>query len=274
VQRWNVTGRPQLVRRLRGLSSSNGQPETVTTVAFSHDGRLVDAGDVNHTPGLTPYRYGSIAVWDAMSGRLLWKVRSRRGWVDAAPFSPDGKTIAAAYEDGSVVLYESRTGRTHRTLELAGGGNLSFETAAFAPNGMLATGTWAGIVQLWNPATGKELGRPTLVAAAPVASLAFDPVENVFATTGGSDGLAKLWRTDTLQQFGATFPGDPGQWGSAAFTPDGAELVVAYQDGTGVVWPASAGGSEKHACAVAGRNFSQAEWALYVGGRRYAATCP
>ena len=63
------------------------------------------------------------------------------------------------------------------------------------------------------------MGKETLVASAPVASIAFDPKDAIFATAGGSDGLAKLWDTKTLQQFGATFPGDPGQWGNAEFTP-------------------------------------------------------
>ena len=211
----------------------------MTSVAFSPDGSLLAAGDVNHTPFTVHYRYGTVAVWDTRSGTPLWKQRSRRGTVNAVSFSPDGATLAAAYENGVAVLYDARTGRQLRTVRLQGGGDFSFETLAFSPRGLLATGTWAGIVQIWNPETGTEIGRPTLVAAAPVASISFDPTGDTFATSGGSDGLAKLWRTSTLQQFGATFPGDPGQWGNAVYTPDGSRLVVVYEDGTGDVWPTS-----------------------------------
>ena len=176
VQLWDVTGRPTLLRALRGLRSINKYPEAVTTAAFSPDGRLVAAGDINHTADLAPYRLGSVAVWDVRSGKLLWKVTTRHGWVSAVTFSPDGKTIAVAREDGVVLLDNPRTGRTERTLHLEGGG-IGLETAAFAPDGTLATGTRAGIVQLWNPATGAQIGHPTPVAAAPVASIAFDPDE-------------------------------------------------------------------------------------------------
>jgi WD40 repeat protein len=113
----------------------------------------------------------------------------------------------------------------------------------------------------------------TLVAAAPVASISFDPTGDTFATSGGSDGLAKLWRTSTQQQFGATFPGEPGMWGTARYTNDGSRLVVIYEDGTGDVWPTSIGAWERHACAVAGRSLTREEWRRFVGDRAYATTC-
>jgi WD40 repeat protein len=228
---------------------------------------------VNHTPATVHYRFGTVAVWDASTGRLLWRRRSRRGTANAVAFSPDGKLVAAGYENGVAVLYDARTGALLRTLSLQGGGDFSFETLAFSPTGLLATGTWAGIVQLWDPRSGREIGRPTLVAAAPVASIAFDPTGQTFATTGGSDGLAKLWRTSTLQQFGSTFPGDPGQWSTARYALQGNELVVVHEDGTGEVWPTSLAEWERHACAVAGRNFTHEEWRRFVGNRPYAPTC-
>jgi WD40 repeat protein len=273
VRLWDVAGRPHALRALGGLGSRNGEPEVVAAVAFSSDGRLVAAGDVNHTAQSVHYRFGTIAVWDAASGRLLWRIRSRRGTVDALAFSPDRRTLAVAYEDGTVALDDARTGRLERRLRLEGATNFTFETLAFSPNGILATGTWAGIVQLWNPRTGIELGKPTLVAAAPVASISFDPSGRTFATSGGSDGLVKLWTTSSLQQFGAAFPGDPGQWGSVRFTPNGERLVVAYEDQSGFVWPASPRAWERHACAVAHRQFTHEEWLRFVGSRPYAATC-
>ena len=273
VQLWDVNGPPRFVRALHGLRSINKQPEAVTTTAFSPDGHLVAAGDINHTPGYTPYRFGSVAVWDT-SGRRLW-MTTNRGWISTVAFSPDGTSIAAAREDGAVLVYDARTGRLERTLRTEGATGLTFQTAAFAPDGRtLATGSWAGIMQLWDPATGAQIGHPTLVAASAVASIAFAPAGDTFATTGTSDGLAKLWTTKTRQQFGATFPGNPGQWGSARYTPDGSKLIVVYQDGKGFVWPVSRPAWEDHACAVAGRNLTREEWSRFVGGRRYVNVCP
>ena len=148
------------------------------------------------------------------------------------------------------------------------------EVADFAPDGTLATGNESGIVELWDTATGARVGRPTVVAAAPVASINFSPSGDTFATTTASDGSVKLWTTTTEQQFGAAFPGSAGNIGNAAFTPDGSELLVIYQDGTGYEWPATVQAWENHACAVAGRNLTHEEWSRFVSGRHFNRVCP
>ncbi len=268
VRLWNAKGNPRFVEALKGLRSSNGQPEAVTEVAFSPDASLLAAGDVNHTPGATPYNLGSVAVWDTRTRKLLWKV-TKKAAISNVAFAPDGATLAAGDENGTVVLYSARSGKVKWSLHLDGGGP---ETAAFAPNNTLLTGNWAGILQMWNAGNGRQIGHPTLVGASPVASISFDPSGDTFATAG-SDGLAKIWTTNTEQQFGATFPGDPGQWGNAQYTPDGSKLIVIYQDGKASVWPVSPDAWERHACAVAGRNFTREEWSRYVSGHRYSAVC-
>lgn len=275
VQLWDVTETPRLVRSLHGLRSTNKQPEAVTTVAFSPDGRRVAAGDVNHTAGANPIRFGTVAVWDTGSGKLLWKARTTHGSVTAVPFAPDGQTIAAAREDGTVAIYDAATGRLQREVRVANGEKSSVEgiAASFAPDGTLATGNAAGIVQLWNAKNGSQIGHPTLVAAAPVSSIDFNRTSDTFATTSTSDGVLKLWTTATQRQFGATFPGSPGNAGNAAFTPNGSELVVIYQDGTGSEWPATVEAWEKHACEVAGRNFTHEEWSRFVSGRPFSRVC-
>src|SRR5262249_24064541 len=153
-------------------------------------------GDVNHTPATTPYRFGTVAVWNVRTGRLVWRERNRHGWVHTVAFSPSGRLLAAAQEDGVVRIYNPSAGRLLRPVTLYGGpaaNSAFYDTLEFAPTGLLATGTWAGILQFWNPGTGTPIGHPTKVAALPVSSIAFDSTGTILATGGGGDGLTKLW---------------------------------------------------------------------------------
>ena len=99
-------------------------------------------------------------------------------------------------------------------------------------------------------------------------------VTGLFATTGLADGRAKLWTASPMQQLGASFIHPPGaQAGNAAITADGRTLIVVYDDGSGAVWPLSIDTWKRHACAVAGRNLTREEWARFITGHAYRATC-
>ena len=124
-------------------------------------------------------------------------------------FSPDGRRLAVALpQSGPVLILDASNGRQVRTIH-PHESETADHSLAFAPNGTLATGTDTGVVQLWNPSTGDPIGHPVLVAAAPVASIAFDRSGQRFATAGGPEGGLKLWFTSSLQQDGATL--DPEQ---------------------------------------------------------------
>jgi WD40 repeat protein len=274
VQLWTVADKPRLLRSLTGLRTLTGLPEAVQAIAFGQRGALLAASDINHTRGTGPPD-GHVAVWHTSSGRLRAAPTDLGEPGDSVSFAPGGKSLAVGLDDGSALVIDPTSGHVTRTLHPLGSAHHEPVTSlAFAPDGTLATGSWAGIVQLWNAATGRSVGSPVLVAAAPVASISFDPSGKVFATTGGSDGTAKLWFTDTLQQEGSNLAGEPGAWGNAAFSRDGKNLIVTYDDGKAFEWPVTLGAWEQHACAVAGRNFTREEWARFITGHQYEAVCP
>jgi WD40 repeat protein/DNA-binding SARP family transcriptional activator len=274
VQLWTVSGTPRVLRSFKGLRSLTGLPEAVQAVAFGRGGTLLAASDINHTRGTGPPD-GHVAVWRTSTGGLLAPPRDLGQAGDSIAFSHDGRLLAVGLDQGPTLILDATAGRVRQTLHPFGGANdLGVTALAFTPDGKLATGSWAGIVQLWNPASGHALGHPVLVAAAPVASIAFDPSGSRFATTGGSDGSTKLWFTRTLQQEGSDLQGQPGTWGNATFSPDGSKLIAIYDDGQGFAWPATSGAWMQHACAVARRNLTREEWARFVTGHTYAPVCP
>jgi WD40 repeat protein len=274
VQLWSLEPQPHLLRSLQIPRASAKLPGTVNAVAFAPDGKLIAAIGFDRTAGNTP-PVGRAAVWQTADGKLLWKRDNREGPGDSLAFSRDGKRLALGFEEGLnggvLQLTDPVAGRVERELHPTGGASQSI---TFAPDGTLATGSWAGIVQRWDPSTGDQLGHSVLAMPAPVSSISFNPTGSEFATGGGSGGFVKLWDTKTLQQLGATFPGEPGQWANGQFTPDGSRLVTLYQYGRGTVWPATVRAWEDHACRVAGRNLTREEWQRFVTERAYSKTCP
>jgi WD40 repeat protein/DNA-binding SARP family transcriptional activator len=257
---WDVARAHGLVRTLHGLTG------VIRALATSAGGRVIAAVDGKRVGA--GREQGSLAVW--RDGRLLYPPKRLDSFGNDVTFSRDGSTLAVATDDGRVLVLDARSGSVERTLHPATGSS----ALAFAPDGTLASGSWAGIVTLWNSQTGALIGHPTLVAAAPVAAIAFDSTGDIFATAGGPGGGVKLWSTSTLQQFGGDLPTADTHWARIAFTPDGRSLLAVFDDGTAHRWPITVSAWERHACAVAGRNLTHEEWARFVSGRSYAKTCP
>jgi WD40 repeat protein/DNA-binding SARP family transcriptional activator/energy-coupling factor transporter ATP-binding protein EcfA2 len=272
LQLWNVSAHPAPGARFEGLTKA----AAVRSVATADVGRVVAAVDGWNVPLVKEHNFpqpeGELGIWrdgKLVGGRTL---KFPKTFGNAVALSADGSTAAAATDDGRVLIVNTQTGALERTLrpKHTNGG---VTAVAFSPDGTLATGSWSGIVNLWNPIKGREIGHPTLVAPAPVSSISFSPGGKTFATSGGSSGGARIWATATQQQVGADFPGGQGEWGSVAFTPDGRYLFTVFSNGSGYRWPASVGAWADHACAVAGRNFTREEWARYVPHHSYTRVC-
>jgi WD40 repeat protein len=279
VQLWRVDGTPRPVRSLTGLS---GAPEAIQALTFSPDGQFLAASD-SSTPNGAASDFGtlhgiygaSLAIWRASNGRQVGQqidLGTGAGPYGALAFSGDGKLLAASRPDGTVVVLDPATGQVRQTLHPLGADDTV--ALAFAPHGTLATGTQGGIVQLWNPISGRQAAGAVPVAAGPVTSIAFDPTGQRLATTGGQDGTVKLWSSSTLQQEGTALNTEQGAATTAAFEPGGKHLLVVDDHGNGFTWPTSLAAWEQRACTVAGRNLTRAEWTRYLPGQPYTQVCP
>jgi DNA-binding SARP family transcriptional activator/WD40 repeat protein len=261
LQLWDPRPRPRLLRRLPGL-------DAVQAVAFAPKERLIAAVDHHRRSGRAP---GRLALWRTDTGTATATPLDLSREGRSMAFSPDGDKIAVGLDDGQVLLIDAATRLVRHALHPTGAPNVA---VTFAPDGTLLTGSWAGTVQRWDAASGEEIGRATLVSAGPVGSISFGRDAELFATTGLADGRAKLWTISPLQQLGSSFHHPPGaQAGNAAITADGRKLIVVYDDGSGSVWPLAVDSWKRHACAVAGRNLTHEEWARFITGRSYRATC-
>lgn len=167
-------------------------------------------------------------------------------------------------------VLDTTTGQICRRLSDPGDDTISL---AFAPDGTLATDTLAGVVDLWDPASGQRLAPPLLAASAPIAGIAFDSSGRRFATSGYGDGTVKLWFTATLQQDGPDLSTDPNSTSDVAFTPGGGSLIAGDELGSAFTWPTSVDAWEQRSCAVAARNLSRREWSQFIPELPYATVC-
>jgi WD40 repeat protein/class 3 adenylate cyclase len=270
VQVWAVgRGKPKAGSALKGLS----RQAMVRSLASAEDGRVIAAVDGWYGPppkNSGPPEEGELAIW--RGGRLVGTPLNLHAFGNGVALSADGSTAAGATDSGKLLVVDTGTGKRERTIvpNYTGGG---LQAVAFSPDGTIAVGSWSGVVTLWNSRSGEEIGDATLVAPAPVAAISFSSDGATFATSGGSSGGARIWVTATRQQLGADFPGGAGQWGNVAYTPNGRYLISVFGDGSADRWPVSLGAWERHACAVAGRDFTQEEWRRFVGSRSQSRVC-
>jgi WD40 repeat protein len=104
--------------------------------------------------------------------------------VSAAAYSPDGKRIATASNDGTAKVWDVETGGELVTLT---GHTNWVENIAFSPNGvLLATGSTDKTVKVWDTLTGQEL--LTLVGhTGSISQIAFSP-DGTHLATSSLDG--------------------------------------------------------------------------------------
>jgi hypothetical protein len=100
-------------------------------------------------------------------------------------------------------------------------------------------------------------------------SFAFSSDDRLVAAITDS-GSAVVWDRGSGRQLG-TLPVNPSA--SIVVFAGPHHLVTLSREGTTEEWNLSPDSWERHACRIAGRNLTRAEWLQHIGGS-YRATCP
>jgi WD40 repeat protein len=227
VQLWDVA-KAQVTRTFRAPLQGES---TIRSFALKPDGTLVAASARGLNEKGAPVDSGAIAVWEAASGREIFRTATTRA-TDVA-LAPDGSLLAAGFEDGQIIIWSLLKGEPLATLRADRNtincltfGRDPVRRAGPKPPGsgwLLASGDAGGGVIVWD----LRLRIPRSICPGPagfseVLALAFSPDGMILASTGR--GSVQLWDIAS-GQFLLNI--DDGNYVTAlTFSTDGRQLAV------------------------------------------------
>jgi WD40 repeat protein len=201
AQLWDRRG-----RLVRSVSSGGG----AASVAFSRDGRAFVTGGSQ-----------SVRVWTTATGAMERRLAVGEQVQDAV-FSPDGSQVAAAIDDGRVLIWDRRSG--HRRYTLPSGPDDSAYVVAYSRDGRyLAEGTGSGAVVVWNARTGKRVA--SLLGHTDSVTVVQFMADGRHLLSAGDDGEARVW--DVRARVGAVVASGIDTGASVALSADGHWLSAA-----------------------------------------------
>lgn len=166
--------------RFSSEGGASGHKDSVTSLAWSSDSRLLASGSADAT----------VRIWCGSTGKELHRIDQVISTVTAVAFSLDGEWLAAAAVDLSVRVFNLKDNRLHKTFF---GHERPVESLAFHPrNWLLGSASRDGTLGLWNIAQG--LGHARIDAShQPISCIAFSP-DGLAMAAGGLDKVLRVWR--------------------------------------------------------------------------------
>jgi WD40 repeat protein len=146
-------------------------------------------------------------MWNIPSGTFLQVFSGHNSSVTQGQFSPDGKLVVTAGEDGALIVFDPKTGQALKKMTSEDGRWHSGAIVSMSMNGenMLLSGSEDGSARLTHIAQGRILASLDHKPSADeegesVEAVAFVPIAGLhICATGSLDGSIKFWDTSNLR---------------------------------------------------------------------------
>jgi WD40 repeat protein len=159
--------------------------------------------------------------------------------VRAVAFSPQGRMLVSASEDGTVRRWDPITGNPVGQ-PLAGHVGPVYG-AAFSPDGGVIVSVGEDrTVRRWDASTGAPIGAPLTGHTGTISAIAVSPDGRTIATAS-DDYTVRFWGAATGQPIGVPLAGHTGPVYGLAFSPDSRMLVSVGADRTVRRWQVATG---------------------------------
>jgi WD40 repeat protein/tRNA A-37 threonylcarbamoyl transferase component Bud32 len=157
-------------------------------------------------------------------------------YVNPVAMTPNGQTLATGGDDGTIRLWDVRTGKLRSTLK---GHSSGVYAVAISQDGqILASGSADETIKIWNLETGQQL-RTLSKDSKGIRSLAINP-DNQTLVSGDATGMIEIWNLGTGERLNF-FSGHTILVTSLAISPDGKTLVSSSTDKTIKLWELKSG---------------------------------
>jgi WD40 repeat protein/uncharacterized caspase-like protein len=181
----NIADMTAMMSNMMGTMSAGTMGRSVTSLAFSSDGKILATGGVesksnldqmmndlmaqgqkrskNQKP-LDPDQFmknmkveaiGRVVLWDTTTGQQIGELKAHGKGVTHVAFSRDGRFLASSSSDNTIKIWDVGARRELRTLT---GHTTNIDSIDFNPDGrLLASASDDGATFLWDANTGEHL---------------------------------------------------------------------------------------------------------------------
>jgi WD40 repeat protein len=174
---------------------------------------------------------GDVIVWDSVTGDEIQTLTGHQYWGWNAAWSPDGTRILSTDDHGKATIWDLASGEVLLDL-FPEDFTLGIRAASWSKDGSrVILQSVDGVIHIFDSHTGDDLMSITTPIWGMRVSLS--PSEERLIT-GGAGGNAMVWDTGTGEEL---IRYDVGGWIDAAYSPDGARVLVGSTDGSLQVFP-------------------------------------